>query len=98
MHDVPGDSLIFLIFQKGTAMLSGTELTGRLQRIRNLTDAGLAIANDSGSGATREVLVSMLVQTWELCRDVDPNIIIAAGSNIAPPQSNFFSRDEGITP
>lgn len=63
------------------------EFVKRLTRIHNLCDAALAIATDSASGAAREVLVSMLSQTWELCRDLDPDIIVTAGTAITPRKS-----------
>jgi len=67
-------------------MVSNEQLRTEFIRIRNLADAGLAISNMPTDDAMTTILQNLLARTWELCRDVNPNIIIRAGSAITPPE------------
>jgi len=56
----------------------------KLARSRNLIDiAFMQISSDENADL---VLQSLLALVWEICRDVNPDIIIRAGSAITPPE------------
>jgi len=56
-----------------------------LTRIANVIELSRT-SLDFGEGKyTEQYLTDMLKLTWELCRDVNPDIIIRAGSAITPP-------------
>jgi len=56
----------------------------KLTRSRNLVDiAFMAISSDESADL---VLQSLLALVWEICRDVNPDIIIRAGTMITPPE------------
>lgn len=55
----------------------------KLARSRNLVD--IAFVQISKGEIADTTLQNLLTVVWEVCRDVNPDIIIRAGSAITPP-------------
>ncbi len=66
-------------------MISQAQIDTRLHRVSALTDVAMTSTAPTDSLMLRGMLVQMLRTVWELCRDIDPQILIQAGTATTPP-------------
>lgn len=77
-------------------MLTPQEIKNRLTRIQNLIDVISTAQTHKIDRRTQEMLADLLMYTWELCRDVNPEILIRAGSGMRPPsRTNVIPAVQG---
>jgi len=55
-----------------------------LQRIKNLAQIGVDASTYNETEQVRSVVTNILVTVWELARDLDPQILIDAGTLTKP--------------
>jgi hypothetical protein len=62
------------------------EVKARINQIRNLCDTIAVSLQNDVDGWVQEMLADLLRRSWELARDVNPDIIIRASTAITPPK------------
>lgn len=65
------------------------QIRARLTRITNLINVIATAQENEVDSWTREMLATLLAQVWELCREVDPEIVTEAGRHINPSDARM---------